>query len=119
MSKAPPEIQAFRIALGENVKYARKSAGFTQADIVDRVGVNRPTWSKIEHGTQAMRVEILAQFCSIVGCDPTSIIPLKVNGSQEGENAKSVQGAMRTIARARGQLDVGYETLARLLGSGT
>lgn len=116
MLKTKHEVNAFRAQLGENIKLARKAAGLTQADIVSQVSVNRPTWSKIEQGQSAMRVEIMAEFCVVVGADPTSLIPIKINGSTEGADVKSIQGALRTIARGRALVDVGVSALARLVG---
>ena len=114
--KETKAVQAFRVQLGENIRLARKAANLTQADIVAFVNVNRPTWSKVEQGQSAVRVEILAQFCAVVGADPTSLIPMKINGSVEGAEAKSIQGALRTIARGRALVDVGVSAMARLVG---
>ena len=114
--KTKTEIDKFRRQLGENIRLARKAGGLTQADIVERVNVNRPTWSKVEQGQCGVRVEILAQFCAAVGADPTSLIPLKINGSVEGAEAKSIQGALRTVARGRALVDVGVTALARIVG---
>ncbi len=108
--------QAFRRQLGENIRLARKAANITQAEITEYVSVNRPTWSKVERGECGVRVEVLAEFCVAVGADPTSLIPLKINGSTEGENTKSIKGALRTIARGRALVDVGVAAMARLVG---
>ena len=107
---------AFRKTLGENIRLARKAAGVTQQEIVKHVSVNRPTWSKVEQGQCGVRVEVLAEFCVAVGADPTSLIPLKINGSTEGENTNSIKGALRTIARGRALVDVGVAAMARLVG---
>lgn len=112
----PHKVDTFRKALGENLRLARKAASMTQGDVVKQVNVNRPTWSKVERGECAVRVEILAQFCIAVGADPSSLIPIEMNGSVEGADANSMQGALRTIERGKHLIEIGTASMKRFFG---
>ena len=51
--------------IGAQLLDLRKSRGWTQEYVADRVGVNRSTVSNIERGTRSLTLETLRKFCDL------------------------------------------------------
>lgn len=51
-----PPAERILIAVGENIKLARKRRRWTMEDMVDRCGISRPTLSFIEKGSPKVAI---------------------------------------------------------------
>lgn len=105
----------FRRELGRNIRATRKTAGLTQMQMVKHVSCNRPTWSKIENGDSAMRVEVFAEFCAALGADPSELLP-STAGALKGDDPLSLQSVARTNQRAIAALQQANNVLVRISG---
>lgn len=114
MQMTKEELGAFRLELGDNIRAARKTAGISQMDMAKFLNVNRPTYSKIERGETAMRVEVLAEFCEALGCDVDSIMPKTSAGKAKDEG--SIAASVRQIYRGQIVLEKGIRRLSGLIG---
>ncbi len=54
--------------LGRSIAHRRKSNGFTQAQVADRVGVEKETISRIENGSISPTIHRLLQFSDLFEC---------------------------------------------------
>lgn len=53
--------------LSHNIKYLRKSKGFTYRDIGSRLNVAHSTIAQWETGKRKPKIDILMRFCAIFG----------------------------------------------------
>ena len=66
--------------LGERLREARKSRGWTQEEFADEAGVDRSYAGGIERGERNITFLILCQLCAALGCevaDLTRGLPLE------------------------------------------
>src|SRR4051812_2515307 len=61
--------------IGRNVREARKSAGLTQADLADAVGMTRSSIANLEAGRQRIPVHLLVWIGEILGASPRDLLP--------------------------------------------
>jgi len=57
-----------RTIIGENVKRARESIGFSQASVADFLKVDQSLISKFEKGDRTLRSDILERLANLLGC---------------------------------------------------
>jgi transcriptional regulator with XRE-family HTH domain len=62
---------------------ARKSRGFTQADIALQLGVSRATVAQIETGRRLLKAEDLRRLAMFYGCSPSELLVPADPGDQE------------------------------------
>lgn len=53
--------------VGETMRQERKSAGYTQSDVADGLGVTREYVSMIENGTRTPSPQTVAKFSAMLG----------------------------------------------------
>jgi transcriptional regulator with XRE-family HTH domain len=63
------------IALGENIRQARRAAGLTQEQLAEKADLAPRTVQKIEAGSITMLVTTLRRVCRAIGCDYNSVLP--------------------------------------------
>ena len=61
--------------IGSILQEARRSRGFTQADIAPRLGVSRATVAQIETGRRSLKAEDLRRLAAFYGCSPSELLP--------------------------------------------
>ena len=61
-------------ALGSNLAYFRKLAGFTQQYVADALNLNRTTYTKYETGASEPSIEILKKIADIFDIDVASLL---------------------------------------------
>ena len=63
---------------------ARVSAGYTQQELADKIGVSRATVNAWENGKVPMKMAYFIAFCNVTGFDAGDIImPLKSTESRQ------------------------------------
>ena len=68
--KKTSNLSSFReIKLGNNLKYYRTNAGYSQGDLAELVGTSRNTISAIENGTWDPTYKLALALSTILGCD--------------------------------------------------
>lgn len=65
----------FDIALGDNIRAERKAAGLTQNQLIDRIGIARSSFLKIESGKSCTTVKTLARIARALGVTASALIP--------------------------------------------
>ncbi|MBQ6766615.1 MAG: helix-turn-helix transcriptional regulator [Paludibacteraceae bacterium] len=55
--------------VGRNLKIMRESNGYTQADIVAFLGINRSAYSNYESGDREAPLDVLEKVASLFGCE--------------------------------------------------
>lgn len=58
---------------------ARVSAGYTQQELADKIGVSRATVNAWENGKTSMKMAYFIAFCKVTGFDEGDIILPKVS----------------------------------------
>jgi transcriptional regulator with XRE-family HTH domain len=47
----------------------REEAGLTHAEMAKRLGISRPTYTRLENADQNTTLKTLGQLCRALGCD--------------------------------------------------
>lgn len=103
--------------LAERIRRLRVGAGYSQAEVADRVGLSRTAVTQIERGNRAVSVEELVRFASAFRRSPSSLLAALV-GTDDGPGTDSftleemldVLGESAATAELRARV----ERLARL-----
>jgi transcriptional regulator with XRE-family HTH domain len=61
------ELRALQETLGRNVRHARLAAGWTQEELMSRVGVEQDYVSKLERGLKNPQLSTLLKFADALG----------------------------------------------------
>jgi len=56
--------------LAESLRALRQTHGLTQEQMARRLGVSRPTLTRLESGSQNTTLETLARLCRALRCEP-------------------------------------------------
>ena len=81
------------------IRLARKTAKMTQAELADRIEVNRATVSKYETGEIMPSVEMLGHISDALGCDIEYLLGYSENMRQTPEDKALVEAVKRGDAR--------------------
>lgn len=65
------------MAIGENIKKARKAAGISQKELADRLQVYQKDISRWENGERAPSIEVFARICRELSVSADEILELK------------------------------------------
>ena len=60
--------------IGGVLQQARKSRGFTQADVAPQLGVSRATVAQIETGRRQLKADDLRRLAAFYGCSPSELL---------------------------------------------
>lgn len=60
--------------IGERIVTARMKAGFTQADIAQKLNVTAQTISAWERGVKTPKLDTIIRICNAIGCDTSEIL---------------------------------------------
>lgn len=72
------EIAEFQAAIGQRIKSVRLSAGLSQPEFAEQVGVSQPTVSRVEAGSRMPDAHLLKMIAEKFGYDPTWLLLGKV-----------------------------------------
>lgn len=64
-------------ALGQRVRYLRRSAGLTQSALAERVGVSASFLGHVERGTRVLSVETLLALCNALSATPNELLGME------------------------------------------
>lgn len=56
--------------LAETLQRLRREAGLTQAEMARRLGISRPTLTRLENANQNVTLKTLKQLCRALKCGP-------------------------------------------------
>ena len=59
------EIKNRLIFIGERLKKARESLGYTQEEVAEKLNIGRPRYSDIENGKRNVPLKELYRFCEL------------------------------------------------------
>lgn len=65
------------MAIGENIKKARKAAGISQKELADRLQVYQKDISRWENGERAPSIEVFVRICRELSVSADEILELK------------------------------------------
>lgn len=60
--------------IGEKLRFFRKRAGLTQAELAEKAGLADRTYADIERGMSTMRVSTLIQICEVLNITPNDVL---------------------------------------------
>ena len=87
--------------VGRVAQEARRSRGFTQADIAPQLGVSRATVAQIETGRRLLKAEDLRRLASFYGCSPSELLPSDTD-EQEVDNVAELFRSHPKLAEDHG-----------------
>jgi transcriptional regulator with XRE-family HTH domain len=68
------EIGALQLLLGQNVRKARKAAGWTQEDLTGRADVEQDYVSKLERGQKNPKLSTILKFAIALNVSPEELL---------------------------------------------
>ncbi len=87
--------------LGENIKYIRKKANYTQEEFSEKLGITPQFLSSVERGIAGISINTAIKICQITECSPMLLFKdiIKVNSIDDkydllNEKDKSVINKM-------------------------
>lgn len=60
------EKKAINVQIGTNIQFARESAGYTQEELSELIGLTPNHLSAIERGVSGASLEVLQKLCSLL-----------------------------------------------------
>jgi len=87
--------------IGSIIQKARRSRGFTQADIAPQLGVSRATIAHIETGRRSLKAEDLRRLSVFFGCSPSELLP-SATDDQEVDSVAELLRSHPELAEDRG-----------------
>ena len=92
----------------ENIARRRKAAGLTQAQVAERLSVEKESISRMESGRIALNLERLQQFADIYGCTVADLI--KVGTTDVQAQAQGLADMLSPLSQEE------REAVVRLVG---
>jgi transcriptional regulator with XRE-family HTH domain len=106
------EAEQFDVEIGGRVRHARKSAGMTQTQLGDALGVSFQQVQKYERGTNRLSSSSLVIVARVLGVSPSSLLGQEVVGDRLDWGLLHVPGADDLLQAYR---DIGSPTLRRII----
>ncbi|MFK5645101.1 helix-turn-helix domain-containing protein [Ornithinimicrobium sp. LYQ121] len=105
--------------LGDRVKQLRKSRGYTQAELVERlrpydVEMHSTTLAKLESGGRPTTVHEVWALASVLGCEYTRLLPAPLGPGEDGALAAAKEAVELAQARVD-DLDQEYSAAGQAL----
>lgn len=63
--------------IGENLKFARKSKGFTQKDVAQKLCMTQQQYSRFENGVFELNYEQILTLCKMYDITPNELFDIK------------------------------------------
>lgn len=88
-------------ALGRHLRVLREQHGqaagrMTQAQLADRIGMERTSITNIEKGNQKVPLHVLFRICEVLGVEPSSALPALTDVQANASEVRSLSFAGRT-----------------------
>lgn len=83
--------------IGERCRMARETAGYTQEQLADQIGVSTQFLSDAERGVTGMSVNTIIKLCSTLNIS-TDFLLLGMEKSDEAENPLSIYTRMKRLS---------------------
>ena len=108
MSKAAPNsIEAKELSTGQLIRYFRKRAGMTQAELADEVEMSEPGIRNYELGNRTPSKAQLAAIARGLGIEPEALITYDINSAREALGVLfKLEGAFGIIPNEDGSLSI-------------
>ena len=87
--------------IGRILQQARKSRGFTQAEIAPQLGVSRATVAQIEAGRRLLKADDLRRLAAFYGCSPSELLAPAL-GDQEVDGVAELFRSHPALAEDQG-----------------
>lgn len=108
----------------ELIKKERRSAGLSQEEIADRMGIQRSTYGNFERGKTNLISPMMYRFATALGKTPEEIWGLEAPGTMHGylqestleDRLEVLEDRMDTISRQLGVLITEIEILSGKVG---
>lgn len=84
---------------GANVRHHRRSKGWTQDQLGERVGVTLETIGKIERGVVPPSFDTAERIAKALGVSPLALFSTAFEALQKGERGKLLRAMNITLAR--------------------
>lgn len=76
--------------LAETLRRMRASAGLTHEEMARRLGISRPTYTRLENADQNTTLKTLTQLCRALGCHVGDLFGGDVKLQRPGTNRRSL-----------------------------
>jgi transcriptional regulator with XRE-family HTH domain len=86
-----PIPNSSNIQIGKRLASIRKSCGFTQSQIAERIGVTQWVITSYEIGRAGISADVLARLCSVLKCSADTIIGLRQDSNAEIPNLRFIK----------------------------
>ncbi len=83
--------------IGERCRKARETAGYTQEQLADQIGVSTQFLSDAERGVTGMSVNTIVKLCSILNISADFLL-LGMEESDEAEGSLSIYTRMKRLS---------------------
>ena len=80
-----------------NIARRRKAAGFTQAQVAERLSVEKESISRMESGKIVLNIERLQQFADLYGCSLTELLMDSAADEAVQAQAQAVMELLRPL----------------------
>jgi transcriptional regulator with XRE-family HTH domain len=88
--------------IGRALQRARKSRGFTQAEIAPQLGVSRSTIAQIETGRRLLKADDLRRLAAFYDCSPSELLAPITPGQQEVDGVSEMFRTYPDLAEDQG-----------------
>lgn len=85
--------------LGENIKNARKRAGFTQKSFADALGITQSTVAKYESGLLSVSTQVLEQISLSTGTPVNTLLGVKA--TDDDASLTSLYNSLNEVGKRR------------------
>ncbi len=77
--------QKIKAIFGDSVKALRKKSKMTQEKAAESIGIELPSFNRIENGKTFISAEVLANLCNVFNVEPYVLFSKKVRYNSEEE----------------------------------
>jgi DNA-binding XRE family transcriptional regulator len=79
--------------LADSLRRMRDDAGLTHAQMAKRLGISRPTYTRLENGAQNTTLKTLTRVCRAARCDIGELFNGTISlGARRGVSKKTEEG---------------------------
>lgn len=79
MKKNVPDIP---LLFGENLRKLRKSKGFTQEELSEKLEITQKHLSMLETGTQFASAQLISKICGVLDIEPAELFSSEISVSE-------------------------------------
>ena len=83
--------------IGVRVRTARLTAGLTQRQVAEQLGMRRTSITNIEAGQQKLPLHLLYRLCFVLRIEVTAVLPSMQEGVVVGTELPAVEAQLATV----------------------